>query len=140
MISNIICKEIMLSFSYKPRPPKKISKKSVGVVLGRQPENRDVKPNILADYWCASKVFHLMSISIDKLCSATKPYGKPITKGPIIVDFDKNDVGVYPIGKPVLILDGKHRWLEAGKKGNKDIKAYVGDKAVPHLIKNITVI
>ncbi len=81
----------------------------------------------------ASKHFHLKWIKI----SSVQPTGGrylPCSRslGPIIVDYNtlpgplaKNVIG------PAIIIEGKHRWLDARERGEDRILAWVGDKALP---------
>lgn len=80
-----------------------------------------------------SKTFHLKWIKI----SSVQPTGGrylPCSRsiGPIIVDYNtlpgplaKNVIG------PAIIIEGKHRWLDARERGEDRILAWVGDKALP---------
>lgn len=55
--------------------------------------------------------------------------------GPIIVDANdvlgnKSDFGMLG---PVIVIEGKHRWLDAKERGEKEIEAWVGRKAIKKL-------
>lgn len=76
--------------------------------------------------------FLLKRIKIDSV----KPLGKryvPMSQslGPIIVDANTvmgDDTILGPLG-PAIIIEGKHRWLDAKEAGEDTILAYVGEKA-----------
>jgi len=79
-----------------------------------------------------SQRFFLKRIKIN----AVKPLGKryvPMSQslGPILVDANTvlgNDTILGDLG-PVIIIEGKHRWLDAKEAGEDTILAYVGEKA-----------
>ena len=76
-----------------------------------------------------SDAYHLQTIWIDDV----EPTGMRFVKrscslGPIIVDYNES----MPEFGEVLVIEGKHRWLDARKRGEKTIKAWVGDKAVAY--------
>lgn len=78
----------------------------------------------------ASETFHLHQIRIDSVAPTGERYLEhSCSVGPIIVDVN---VGIGPLkGRgPVLILEGKHRWLDAKERGDERILAWVGDQAI----------
>lgn len=76
-----------------------------------------------------SKEFKLMDIWIDSVEPTGVRYLKrSCSLGPIIVDYNEN---VPDLGD-VIIIEGKHRWLDARKRGEAKIKAWVGDKALEY--------
>jgi pantetheine-phosphate adenylyltransferase len=75
----------------------------------------------------ASETFTLTTIPIDMV----RPIGEryiPCSQslGPIIVDV--NEVMRDHYDDPYLIIEGKHRWLDAKERGEGTIMAWVGDK------------
>ena len=115
----------------------KLTKEDVGNILAKQPLNKGKSHKDLVDKWVSSDNFTLMDIPVDSVGMATEPKDIPRTEGPIIVDENINEIGRYKgrYGAPpdVIVLDGKHRLAKAIQNGEKTIKAYVGDKAIPHL-------
>ena len=81
-----------------------------------------------------SEKYHLRPISIhsvqptgDRYLSASQ------SLGPIIVDANEVLINT-PYGKdlgPAIIIEGKHRWLDAKDRGESKIWAWVGEKALP---------
>lgn len=88
-------------------------------------------------HWMDSEHFTLQDIpieSIDWTGAPEKQYGQSKTQGPIVIDSNRRDVGGEPGRRPkTIVLDGQHRLHEARQRGDKTIKAWVGDKAAPHL-------
>jgi pantetheine-phosphate adenylyltransferase len=75
----------------------------------------------------ASEVFALTTIPIDMV----RPIGEryiPCSQslGPILVDV--NEVMRDHYDDPYLIIEGKHRWLDAKERGEGTIMAWVGNK------------
>ena len=75
----------------------------------------------------ASEVFTLTTIPIDMV----RPIGEryiPCSQslGPILVDV--NEVMRDHYDDPYLIIEGKHRWLDAKERGEGTIMAWVGNK------------
>jgi pantetheine-phosphate adenylyltransferase len=83
-----------------------------------------------------SKKFRLMEVETAKLRPTGRQY-LPCSQslGPIIVDANEvlSKHPVYTVPGPVIIIDGKHRWIEAMERGDEKILAWVGDKAAPLL-------
>lgn len=74
----------------------------------------------------ASEVYRLETIWIDDVePTGTRYIKRSCSLGPIIVDFNEQlpDLG------SVIVIEGKHRWLDARKRGEKTIRAWVGEKA-----------
>lgn len=83
----------------------------------------------------ASEVFHLCEIPISGVVPTGERY-LPCSKslGPIIVDVANPGLpDNFKKKGPVLILEGKHRWLDARERGEKRIWAWVGERAMSHL-------
>jgi len=80
-----------------------------------------------------SQKFYLKRININSV----KPLGKryiPSSQslGPIIVDANEvlgDESSLGELG-PVIVIEGKHRWLDAKEAGETKILAYVGEKAL----------
>ena len=80
-----------------------------------------------------SDTFHLREIPID----AVKPLGdrylfRSLSVGPIVVEANSvigDDSELGQLG-PVIIIEGKHRWLDAKDRGDKTIMAWVGKQAL----------
>jgi hypothetical protein len=115
----------------------------VAGVLAEQPNNANKTPDELKDKWVASRIFRLMEIPISAVGIATEvqPGSRSVTKAPVIVDRNIREVGRirdaegHPFGTPpeALVLDGKHRLIEAARRGDKTIMAYVGDAVLPYV-------
>lgn len=76
-----------------------------------------------------SEIFHLEEVDISKITVFEGRYQSHTTScGPIMVDVNYFD----PYKSPIVI-EGKHRFLDARERGDKTILAYVG-----HLVKNLT--
>jgi pantetheine-phosphate adenylyltransferase len=80
----------------------------------------------------ASDKFHLKKINI----GSVQPTGNryiPCSRslGPIIVDLNilPNPLDSKSIG-PAIVIEGKHRWLDARERGETTIAAWVGEKAL----------
>lgn len=52
--------------------------------------------------------------------------------GPIIVDLKPKNLVWNDDLPPVVVIEGKHRWLDAEEHGDKKIMAYVGNKAMKY--------
>lgn len=91
----------------------------------------------LKDRFVKSEKFHLRDIPIDSVHPLAPASGKSHSSGPIVVDANKGSFGRLHghFGAPprVVILDGKHRHAEALARGEKTIKAYVGEHAQEHI-------
>ncbi len=85
-----------------------------------------------------SKKFKLMEVETKKLVPTGKQY-MPCSQslGPIIVEANEvlSKHPVYTVNGPVVIIEGKHRWIEAMERGQKTMLAWVGEKAIPHFHK-----
>ena len=85
-----------------------------------------------------SKKFKLMEVETKKLRPTGTQY-LPCSQslGPVIVDANEvlanHPVYRIPIPGPVIVIEGKHRWIEAMERGDPTMLAWVGDKAVPFL-------
>ncbi len=81
----------------------------------------------------ASEKYVLKWIAIDSVRPTGGRY-LPCSKsvGPIIVDYNQlpGPLGKDVIG-PAIVIEGKHRWLDAKDKGETRILAWVGEKAIP---------
>lgn len=118
-----------------------LTKKDVGQILASQHFNKEAGKSAeqMEEKWVASETFTEMEIPLSAVAPATavKSGAKSLSTGPIIVD--KNITGMgrtegsFGEPAPVLILDGKHRHEQARLEGKKTIKAFVGDKAKPHV-------
>jgi pantetheine-phosphate adenylyltransferase len=85
----------------------------------------------------ASEKFHLRKIQIDSVTPTGTRY-LPCSRslGPIIVDLKTAELAALDTRKilgDVVILDGKHRWLDAKELGRTTIQAWVGEKAFEKL-------
>lgn len=84
-----------------------------------------------------SDTFHLMKIPINSV----RPIGpRHITRsrsvGPIIVDvnLEVNCELLYEQKpSPIIIIEGKHRWIDAKERGERQIQAWVGERAMKRL-------
>lgn len=83
-----------------------------------------------------SKEFRLMEIDINCVNPTGKRYhAMSRSLGPILVDANEaigNETRLGYLG-PAIIIEGKHRWLDAKDRGDKTILAWVGVKAIPHI-------
>jgi pantetheine-phosphate adenylyltransferase len=83
-----------------------------------------------------SKKFKLMEVETAKL-KPTGPQYLPCSQslGPIIVEANEvlSKHPTYTVKGPVVVIEGKHRWIEAVERGDTKILAWVGEKAIPHL-------
>jgi pantetheine-phosphate adenylyltransferase len=85
-----------------------------------------------------SKKFKLMEVETKKLRPTGKQY-LPCSQslGPIIVEANEvlENHPVYRIPTPgrVIVIEGKHRWIEAMERGDRTMLAWVGEKAIPLL-------
>lgn len=83
-----------------------------------------------------SKKFKLMEVKTDKLRPTGKQY-LPCSQslGPIIVEANEvlSNHPKWAVPGPVVIIEGKHRWIEAMEKGEDKILAWVGDRAIDFL-------
>lgn len=122
----------------KPAIVDKMSSSDVGRILADQPLNKNKTVQELQGKWVDSNSFGLIEIPIDSVGIATevRPGIKSVTKAPIIVDNNINQVGrvrsvfgTHGVPPDVLVLDGKHRWSEAVERGENRIMAYVGNNA-----------
>lgn len=83
-----------------------------------------------------SDTFYLKTIPL----LAAEPLGErylPCSQslGPIIVETNTvigNNTSLGYLG-PIIVIEGKHRWLDAEERGDKYIMAYVGSKALKDL-------
>lgn len=78
-----------------------------------------------------SERFYLREVLINSVTPiGTRFIPSSLSFGPIIVEANlvlgENSIK----GKlgPILVIEGKHRWLDAKEKGEKTIMAWVGDK------------
>lgn len=74
----------------------------------------------------SSEIFHLRTITLDSvmpLGGRHLPQSKSV--GPIIADIN---ITKHP--GEVIIIEGKHRWLDALDRGDVSIMAWVGQKAI----------
>jgi pantetheine-phosphate adenylyltransferase len=77
-----------------------------------------------------SEKYHLRTIYVDCVRPTGKRYkAQSESLGPIIVDLNEKLLGAE-FG-PVIVIEGKHRWLAARESGEKTILAWVGEKAMP---------
>jgi len=117
---------------------KSLTKKEIQQRIKESTHYRHEK-EFLQDRFVKSKTFHLMDIPIDSVFPLGKVQegAESHSDGPIIVDINPGGMGRLhsAFGAPPdhIILDGKHRHAAALAKGQKTIKAYVGDKAVDSL-------
>ena len=111
-----------------------MTREDVKQILASQPANKGKDAERLAGRWIASDRFVKMTIPVNSVGIAAPAEGKSVTKGPIIVDLNINDVGrykgMYGAAPVALVIDGKHRLSEAIAKGEETIEAMVGEKAV----------
>jgi pantetheine-phosphate adenylyltransferase len=87
----------------------------------------------------ASKTFHLTNVPIDCLTPTGDrylPYSRSL--GPIIVDRKTEELADYDykgrLGE-FVIIEGKHRWLDAKDRGAESIWAWVGEEALTDIPK-----
>lgn len=116
--------------------PDSLTAGNVISILAEQPGNAG-KTRKRLSRWVVSDNFTLMTIPVTSVGIATTAKGKSRSSNPIIVDVNVNQVGgqLQSDGKPpvVLVIDGKHRLSEAIARGETEIRAYVGDKAMPYI-------
>jgi hypothetical protein len=81
-----------------------------------------------------SEKYYLKEIPVDKKVGTVgKRYlSHSRSLGPIVID--KNELpGTYYQGfGKVIVIEGKHRWLDAQARGDKTILAWVGEKVLEH--------
>lgn len=81
-----------------------------------------------------SQRFHLRQIPIRSVKpTGTRYLAESRSLGPIIVDANEVLIDT-PYGKdlgPAIVIEGKHRWLDAVDRGDPSIWAWVGEKALP---------
>lgn len=79
-----------------------------------------------------SRVFYLRNIPVDKVKATGNRHQSHTTSfGPIIVDINRTD---FLADKgPLLVVEGKHRYLDAIERGEKEIMAWVGEEAIAYL-------
>ena len=76
-----------------------------------------------------SEKYYLQTIWIDDVEPTGARYIKrSCSLGPIIVDVNED----FSELKPVIVIEGKHRWLDARKHGEKTIQAWVGERAIAY--------
>lgn len=116
----------------------------VASILSEQPFNKGKSKDKLKEKWISSSEFHLMDIPVGSVGIATTPTGVSKSTEPIIVDENVNQVGrlasefgTHGAAPDILVLDGKHRLVQAISSGKKMIKAYVGDKVIPMMKQKI---
>lgn len=85
----------------------------------------------------ASETFYLKEIPIDAATPTGDRYlPQSQSLGPILVDLKTEELADYDaydrLGK-VVVIEGKHRWLDAKEAGYKTILAWVGEKALKEL-------
>ena len=81
----------------------------------------------------ASEHYTLQEISINSV----EPFGgryqmKSLSMGPVIVDINETcqrDRFTGRLFGPAVVIEGKHRWLDARNRGDRKIWAWVGEKA-----------
>lgn len=80
-----------------------------------------------------SDMYHLREITVKGLgCLGKRYISHSHSLGPIVVDANLN----FPdISYPVIVIEGKHRMLDARARGEKTILAWVGDRAL-EVMKN----
>jgi pantetheine-phosphate adenylyltransferase len=86
----------------------------------------------------SSETFHLHCIPINDQVTPTGDRYLPSSRslGPIIIDKkteDLADIDAYGRLGEAVIIEGKHRWLDAKENGQPDIWAWIGDMALPIL-------
>lgn len=92
--------------------------------------------NMLDPCWMevvSSEVYELKEIPLESV----KPMGGrylPASQslGPIIVDLKPKAVEWSTELPAVVVIEGKHRWLDAQERGDEKIMAYVGNKALKY--------
>lgn len=79
----------------------------------------------------SSQSFILKQIPIDSVLPTGERYkSKSESLGPIIVDYNEE----FPnIPSKAIVVEGKHRWLDAKEAGKKTILAWVGEDALPYV-------
>jgi hypothetical protein len=107
-----------------------LDRSQVAAILARHPANANWPFAQLSAHWIASDSFTLREIPVGAVGIATEclPPGGSITTGPIIVDANLRNIGVGAHGRTpeILVLDGKHRLVEAIRRGGGRLPAYVG--------------
>ncbi len=80
-----------------------------------------------------SERFHLRHVPVNKLVPTGDRY-LPCSQslGPIIVDATHPDLPDRLKRGPALIIEGKHRWLDAVERNDKFIFAWVGEKVLDY--------
>jgi pantetheine-phosphate adenylyltransferase len=85
----------------------------------------------------SSETFHLKTIQIASVTpTGTRFLPCSHSLGPIIVDLKTADLDAIDSKKvlgDVVIIEGKHRWLDAKDRGETTIQAWVGEKAFEKL-------
>jgi len=78
-----------------------------------------------------SDKFFLKNVPIDSVVEPTgdRHLSQSRSFGPILIDKNEgqNDL------PPAIVIEGKHRWLDAKDRGDQTILAWVGEKAIPFL-------
>jgi pantetheine-phosphate adenylyltransferase len=84
----------------------------------------------------SSETFLLREIPIESVRPTGNRY-LPCSEslGPIIVDVNPDLMDAYTFESlgPVIVIEGKHRWLDAKERGEESILAWVGEKALKEL-------
>lgn len=68
-----------------------------------------------------SEKFYLKTVKVNSFYESKRYVRRSASFGPVIVDLG---------GSKAFIIDGAHRWLEAHNRGEKTMKAWVGEKAL----------
>ena len=88
-----------------------------------------------------SNKFKLMEVPTQKLRPTGRQY-LPCSQslGPIIVEANEvlSKHPVYTVPGPLVIIEGKHRWIEAMERGDRTMLAWVGEKAIPFITSDGT--
>lgn len=137
----------------EPRiPESEMSANQIADLVFKQADEKEqpflyMEPEDWRRKWLASKRFTLMRIPIAAAALPCDPKDRNWVltvaaarrtgenERPIIVDFNKREVGRAPAGyiPPVIVIDGKHRHLAATMRGESHILAWVGDVAAKKL-------
>jgi len=82
----------------------------------------------------SSEQYLLTQIPLDAVRPLDKERFLPCSQslGPIIVDLKPKGLEWNQELPSVVIIEGKHRWLDAQERGDKTIMAYVGNKALKY--------
>lgn len=96
--------------------------------------------------WLGSKEFVLMDIVMNQVAVPMPPLNKnkvleyvkasATSLAPIVVDVNKQQVGRTPTSgyvPPVIVVDGKHKYVAAKLQGRARVRAWVGMKALRFL-------